>query len=114
MPKLANPVVALACLAALLLAAMEGGANAAPRRSGVGGACGGLLGLQCKRTLYCDYRPAALCGAADATGTCQRRPAFCTKIYRPVCGCDGKTYSNDCTRRAAGVGKIANGACQPG
>jgi hypothetical protein len=98
-----------------LAAALVAGTSSveAVKRSGVGGICGGLAGFQCKRSLFCDFKPAALCGAADATGTCQRRPQFCTMDYRPVCGCNGKTYGNDCTRRAAGVGKVKDGRCKP-
>jgi Kazal-type serine protease inhibitor domain len=91
--------------------ALAGVPAAALPKSGVGGICGGLAGIQCKSRLFCDYVPTALCGAADQTGTCKRRPWFCTKIFKPVCGCNDKTYANDCERRAAGVGKVKDGAC---
>ena len=74
-------------------------------------ACGGLLGLQCAATEFCDYAPEALCGRADATGTCMPRPELCTQDYTPVCGCDGQTYSNRCTANAAGLSVETAGEC---
>jgi hypothetical protein len=106
----------LFAVATLLVAAVTLAADAthAHKRSGVGGACGGMRGVQCKKKLFCDYAPAALCGAADAMGSCARKPQVCTLDYRPVCGCDDKTYPNDCARRASGVGKVKDGACKAG
>jgi Kazal-type serine protease inhibitor domain len=86
-------------------------ASAVQAESQRGGFCGGLRGAQCGAGLFCDFKPAVQCGAADQPGTCRKRPQFCAKLYRPVCGCDDKTYANDCERRAAGVGKILNRAC---
>ncbi len=47
----------------------------------------------------------------DAPGTCQPKPAFCTREFRPVCGCDGRTYGNACEAAAAGVNVRQEGAC---
>jgi hypothetical protein len=77
-----------------------------------GNACGGLLGLQCADSDFCNFAPDALCGAADATGICTERPQACTREFNPVCGCDGETYSNRCVANSAGVSVASAGACE--
>jgi hypothetical protein len=74
-----------------------------------GESCGGVIGAQCAKGLWCDSLP-GLCGA-PLKGTCERVPQACTMEYKPVCGCNGHTYSNDCVRRSAKVGLRRAGAC---
>lgn len=73
--------------------------------------CGARLGNTCAADQFCSFSTAAMCGYADATGTCAARPQACTALYQPVCGCDGTTYSNACHANGAGVSVLHTGPC---
>jgi hypothetical protein len=77
--------------------------------------CGGKVppGVDntCEPTEFCDYDPAAMCGATDATGICAPRPMGCPDLFDPVCGCDGRDYSNSCDANAAGTDVAYAGMC---
>ena len=76
-----------------------------------GQSCGGIQGLACSPSQFCDYEPAAQCGAADQMGVCRDVPRNCPRDYRPVCGCDGRTYPNACTASGLGISVAAQAPC---
>lgn len=80
--------------------------------STVGKTCGGRGGGTCAGDEYCNYKPADMCGRADATGTCAKiLEGGCITVVDPMCGCDGMTYSNACEAGRAGVAIDHTGAC---
>lgn len=75
--------------------------------------CGGLMDPGCPKGSFCAFPPEALCGSADAPGTCAKKPQACTQQYDPVCGCDDHTYGNACSAALNGVSVIHTGPCEP-
>lgn len=74
--------------------------------------CGSRGGaVYCAVDEYCHHEVSQICGWADAQGSCQTKPEFCTEQYDPVCGCDNQTYSNACFAHAAGVSAQHLGPC---
>jgi hypothetical protein len=100
-------------LADLVLDLSCAGGNCSPDPQ-PGDFCGGIAGVACAEGLYCEYAPEAMCGAADAGGTCAVKPEMCTFEYNPVCGCDDQTYGNACAAAAAGVSVASKGECSKG
>ncbi|MBK8170392.1 MAG: hypothetical protein IPK60_08590 [Sandaracinaceae bacterium] len=74
-------------------------------------ACGGRLRATCGRGEFCDFDEAAMCGFADASGTCAQIPEICTRELHYVCGCDGVTYQNGCMANAAGTSILHDDRC---
>ena len=81
--------------------------------AGGGTVCGGLRGGGCADGEFCNFPLDAICGAADATGTCEPIPSACTREFNPVCGCDDQTYSNACVAHSAGTSVASEGECAP-
>ncbi len=73
--------------------------------------CGARAGNTCADSEYCAYAEGQLCGAADASATCEPRPVGCPTILSPVCGCDGKSYASACMAAVAGTGVNQSGDC---
>ncbi|MEM7158152.1 MAG: hypothetical protein AAF799_35245 [Myxococcota bacterium] len=76
-----------------------------------GKACGARAGDTCAEDEYCAYEPSGICGWADATAVCKKKPEMCTQQHDPVCGCDQKVYSNACMAAVAGTGVLKKGDC---
>ncbi|MBK8172134.1 MAG: hypothetical protein IPK60_17565 [Sandaracinaceae bacterium] len=74
-------------------------------------ACGARLGNTCEANQFCSFEESAICGHADATGTCALIPEGCTKELFWVCGCDGNSYQNACMANHAGTSVLHAGQC---
>ena len=74
--------------------------------------CGGIAGLVCADTEWCDYMPSD-CGGADTMGLCLPRPEGCSDLYQPVCACDHSVYGNPCDAQAAGLDMDYLDGCTP-
>ena len=72
--------------------------------------CGGIAGIECSATEFCDY-PDSSCGIADELGVCTAKPQACNDVFQPVCGCDGVTYGNACEANASGMAVASSGPC---
>lgn len=77
----------------------------------VGQACGTRGHEPCPTGQYCSWPAEAICGAADAPGTCETIPDVCPKNISPVCGCNGEEYDNACFASLAGVSIANDGTC---
>jgi hypothetical protein len=94
--------------------ARDGGTGSPDGAGGAGGGmvCGGRSGMSCFRGYYCDYQPAALCGAFDQTGRCVPIPLDgCTADCPGVCGCNGGFFCNACLAHRSGTDDSADRSC---
>jgi hypothetical protein len=78
----------------------------------MGAECGGPRSIKCGNDEWCSYSPPNQCGAQGQTGTCEKRPRLCAKVFIAVCGCDGKTYGNQCYAHYSGVSLAYPGSCK--
>lgn len=70
--------------------------------------CGGVAGLRCPSTQFCD-----MSHRRQGAGVCRPSPTACPRLYQPVCGADRHTYPNACTARAAHTRVAHEGVCIP-
>ena len=91
-----------------------GSGGATGSGGGTGAVCGGLLGLTCSATQWCDF-PGGTCGAGDQQGQC-KPPETCTPTdcSNVVCGCDGNSYCNACLAHLRGLDTTDSRSCIPG
>jgi hypothetical protein len=87
-----------------------GGSGGGAGSGGGSGRCGGIAGLKCKATEFCDYEPNS-CGQGDMLGTCKSKPQGCLADCPGICGCDGKFYCNACTAQTMGVDQSSDTSC---
>ena len=91
-----------------------GSGGATGSGGGTGAVCGGLLGLTCGVSQWCDF-PGGTCGAGDQQGQCSPRetctPTDCSNV---VCGCDGHSYCNACLAHSRGLDTTDTRSCIPG
>jgi hypothetical protein len=90
----------------------SGGTAGRGGSSGTGGrrVCGGIAGLTCNESEWCDY--ADHCGAGDMQGVCTPKPGACTKDCPGVCGCDGNRYCNACLAQQQGIDVSPTASCR--
>lgn len=83
--------------------------------AGIGKTCGGIAGLTCAKSQFCNYEVAAGgdgCGQiADGAGVCEPIPDACPELYAPVCGCDHRSYSSPCDAHGHGISVLHMGLC---
>lgn len=86
-------------------------AQDAPGDGPPGEPCGGLAGLKCGATEYCDFVNNR-CGDGDQQGTCKPRPQACPLVIGPpICGCDGQVHTGECAAYVTGTDLNASGRC---
>jgi len=83
-----------------------GGGDAGPVKL-----CGGLAGISCAESDYCDYEEDN-CGEGDFQGVCRPRPTSCEPDVMRVCGCDNMAYDNKCLAAMAGWDFAEIGLCK--
>lgn len=119
------PVLALCLIAAVACKKQEAKTEPAPtggteQPATTGGDAGGTMapaGVACSATAACTdaseycHMDEGKCSAADAAGTCMKKPEACPEMSAPVCGCDGKDYDSACKASAAGVSVKSQGKC---